>query len=110
MQTHARPSPRRETGSPGTPDVDEAQDWRDALDALLAAWGPEQGPPRARAVLDALLAHASSRGVDWHPAGQAPDSRASGQAASGAGDAAPAQDKDGKEVADLSAWLPLASN
>ncbi|VFR54827.1 hypothetical protein BRI6_1146 [plant metagenome] len=110
METQPRPGPRRETGSPGTPDVDEAQDWRDALDALLAAWGPEQGPPQARAVLDALLAHARSRGVDWHPEGQAPDSRASGQGASGAGAPDPAQAKDGKEGEDLSAWLPLASN
>lgn len=109
MDTQARPRPRRDTRFPDTPQADDAQDWRDALDALLAAWGPEQGPPQARAVLDALLAHARSRGVDWQPDGPAPGSQAPGQAAPGAGTAASTPDKDGTAGEDLSAWMPLAS-
>lgn len=47
------------------PDPAELQEWRDALDGLLEAWGPQEGGQQARAVLDALLAHARLRGVDW---------------------------------------------
>ena len=46
-------------------DVDpfETAEWREALDALTAA----HGPARARFILDALLAHARRRGVNWLP-------------------------------------------
>ena len=48
-----------------TPDADPAEtaEWREALDALTAA----HGPARARFILDALLAHARRRGVNWLP-------------------------------------------
>jgi pyruvate dehydrogenase E1 component len=47
------------------PDADPAEtaEWREALDALTAA----HGPARARFILDALLAHARRRGVNWLP-------------------------------------------
>ena len=46
-------------------DVDPAEtaEWCEALDALTRAHGPE----RARFLLDALLAHARRRGVNWQP-------------------------------------------
>jgi pyruvate dehydrogenase E1 component len=50
----------------GGADIDPAEtsEWCEALDALTAAHGPK----RARFVLDALLAHARRRGVNWSPA------------------------------------------
>ena len=47
------------------PDVDPAEtaEWCEALDALTRAHGPD----RARFLLDALLAHARRRGVNWQP-------------------------------------------
>ena len=50
----------------GRVDVDpsETAEWCEALDALTAAHGPE----RARYLLDALLAHARRRGLNWLPA------------------------------------------
>ncbi|MEQ1684318.1 MAG: alpha-ketoglutarate dehydrogenase [Burkholderiaceae bacterium] len=47
------------------PDIDpeETAEWCAALDALTAA----HGPARARYLLDALLAHARRRGVNWLP-------------------------------------------
>lgn len=50
---------------PQTYDVDpqETQEWRDALDALVAAYGPE----RARFMLDQMVSHARSRGIAWKP-------------------------------------------
>jgi pyruvate dehydrogenase E1 component len=47
------------------PDIDPAEtsEWCEALDALTRAHGPE----RARFLLDALLAHARRRGVNWQP-------------------------------------------
>ena len=49
----------------GSADTDPAEtsEWCEALDALTAAHGPE----RARWLLDALLAHARRRGVNWQP-------------------------------------------
>ncbi|MEO6363775.1 MAG: pyruvate dehydrogenase (acetyl-transferring), homodimeric type, partial [Caldimonas sp.] len=44
-------------------DPGETAEWLEALDALTAA----QGPDRARFLLDALLAHARRRGVNWQP-------------------------------------------
>ena len=46
-------------------DVDpgETAEWCEALDALTRA----HGPARARFLLDALLAHARRRGVNWQP-------------------------------------------
>ena len=44
-------------------DPTETAEWCDALDALTTAHGPE----RARFLLDALLAHARQRGVNWLP-------------------------------------------
>ncbi len=49
-------------------DPEELQEWRDALDGVLSAWGPEQGKERACAILDALLAHAGKRRLQWRPA------------------------------------------
>ncbi|RMX06644.1 alpha-ketoglutarate dehydrogenase [Corticibacter populi] len=48
------------------PDPAELQEWRDALDGLLEAWGAGAGAQQACAVLDTLLAHARRRGIDWH--------------------------------------------
>ena len=44
-------------------DPAETAEWCESLDALTAAHGPE----RARFLLDALLAHARRRGVNWQP-------------------------------------------
>ena len=44
-------------------DPAETAEWLEALDALRAA----HGPARARFLLDALLAHARRRGIDWQP-------------------------------------------
>jgi pyruvate dehydrogenase E1 component len=41
----------------------ETAEWLEALDTLTAA----HGPARARFLLDALLAHARRRGVNWQP-------------------------------------------
>jgi pyruvate dehydrogenase E1 component len=51
--------------SPRAADADPAEtsEWCEALDALTEAHGPE----RARWLLDALLAHARRRGVNWQP-------------------------------------------
>ncbi|WCM88876.1 alpha-ketoglutarate dehydrogenase [Acidovorax sp. NCPPB 3576] len=57
------------TPLPDTLDPGEVQEWCDALDGLLAAWEPRQGRERAAALLDALLAHARQRGLQWSPAG-----------------------------------------
>ena len=44
-------------------DLAETAEWCEALDAVTAAHGPE----RARFLLDALLAHARRRGINWLP-------------------------------------------
>ncbi|MEO7114545.1 MAG: pyruvate dehydrogenase (acetyl-transferring), homodimeric type, partial [Caldimonas sp.] len=44
-------------------DPAETAEWCEALDALAQAHGPE----RARFLLDALLAHARRRGMNWQP-------------------------------------------
>ena len=44
-------------------DPAETAEWLEAFDALAATHGPE----RARFLLDALLAHARRRGVNWQP-------------------------------------------
>jgi pyruvate dehydrogenase E1 component len=44
-------------------DPAETAEWCEALDALTQA----HGPARARFLLDALLAHARRRGIDWQP-------------------------------------------
>jgi pyruvate dehydrogenase E1 component len=44
-------------------DPAETAEWCEALDALTRA----HGPARARFLLDALLAHARRRGIDWQP-------------------------------------------
>src|SRR6478672_7992621 len=44
-------------------DPAETAEWCEALDALTAA----HGPARARYLLDALLAHARRRGLNWQP-------------------------------------------
>ncbi len=49
--------------SGGDLDPAETAEWCEALDALTQA----HGPVRARFVLDALLAHARRRGVNWLP-------------------------------------------
>lgn len=49
-------------GDPG-----ELQEWCEAIDGLLEAWGPQMGPARARHLLDALLAHSRRSGVAWRP-------------------------------------------
>jgi pyruvate dehydrogenase E1 component len=51
--------------SPDNIDVDpqETQEWRDALDALVAVYGTD----RAKFILDALAAHARAKGVQWKP-------------------------------------------
>lgn len=48
-------------------DPGELQEWCDALDGMLSAWGPEQGRERAARILDALLAHARQSQVPWRP-------------------------------------------
>jgi pyruvate dehydrogenase E1 component len=48
-------------------DPDELREWCDALDGVLAAWGPQQGRERAAALLDALLAHARRLKLAWRP-------------------------------------------
>lgn len=50
---------------PQTHDVDpqETQEWRDALDALIEAYGES----RARFILDQMVSHARARGVAWQP-------------------------------------------
>ena len=45
-------------------DPSETAEWCESLDALVAA----HGPARARFLLDALVAHARRRGVNWQPA------------------------------------------
>ena len=45
------------------PDPHETAEWRDALDSLLAA----QGPERARQILDALARRARQCGIGWAP-------------------------------------------
>lgn len=52
---------------PDTQDTEELQEWCDALDSILATWGPRQGRERAVVILDALLAHARQRKVMWRP-------------------------------------------
>lgn len=49
-------------------DPQEVQEWRDALDGVLAAWGGAHGRARACEILDALLAHARERRLPWRPA------------------------------------------
>ncbi|MDF3882613.1 alpha-ketoglutarate dehydrogenase [Cupriavidus basilensis] len=49
-------------------DPEEFQEWCDALDGVLSAWGPRQGKERACAILDALLAHARQHRLQWRPA------------------------------------------
>ena len=44
-------------------DPSETAEWLEALDALTLAHGPD----RARFLLDALLAHARRRGLNWQP-------------------------------------------
>ncbi|MGM9486977.1 alpha-ketoglutarate dehydrogenase [Ideonella sp. YS5] len=56
----------------GLLDADEAREWCDALDGILAAWGPEAGPLQAGAVLDALLEHARQRRLPWRPHASTP--------------------------------------
>ena len=48
-------------------DPEELGDWCDALDGVLAAWGPQRGRERAVVLLDALLAHARQRKLAWRP-------------------------------------------
>jgi len=48
-------------------DPEELREWCESLDSLLALWGPEQGRQRAKALLDALLAHAQRRKLSWRP-------------------------------------------
>ncbi len=50
---------------PSTLDVDpqETQEWREALDALVASYGAD----RARFMLDQLVAHARASGIAWKP-------------------------------------------
>ncbi|GAB7547756.1 alpha-ketoglutarate dehydrogenase [Cupriavidus ulmosensis] len=48
-------------------DPQELQEWCDALDGVLSAWGPQQGKERACAILDALLAHARQHRLQWRP-------------------------------------------
>jgi pyruvate dehydrogenase E1 component len=52
----------------GPLDEGEIREWCEALDGLLAAWGPEAGTQQAGAVLDALLAHARRLRLPWRPA------------------------------------------
>jgi pyruvate dehydrogenase E1 component len=54
--------------APESVDVDpqETQEWRDALDALIATYGAD-GASRARFLLDHLAAHARSKGIGWKP-------------------------------------------
>jgi pyruvate dehydrogenase E1 component len=51
--------------APSTVDVDpqETQEWRDALDALIAAYGAD----RAKFILDSLASHVREKGVAWKP-------------------------------------------
>ncbi len=44
-------------------DPQETQEWRDALDALVAAYGED----RARFMLDQLVAHTRANGIAWKP-------------------------------------------
>lgn len=48
-------------------DPEELREWCESLDSLLALWGPEQGRQRAKALLDALLAHAQRCKLAWRP-------------------------------------------
>ncbi|EHP41145.1 2-oxoacid dehydrogenase subunit E1 [Cupriavidus basilensis OR16] len=48
-------------------DPQELQEWCDALDGVLSAWGQQQGKERACAILDALLAHARKHRLQWRP-------------------------------------------
>jgi pyruvate dehydrogenase E1 component len=54
------------------PDPQELREWCEALDGILAAWGPEAGPLQAGAVLDALLEHARQRRLPWRPEAATP--------------------------------------
>jgi pyruvate dehydrogenase E1 component len=56
----------------GALDPQELREWCDALDGLLAAWGPEEGPRQAEAVLDGLLQHARQRRLGWRPSAVTP--------------------------------------
>jgi pyruvate dehydrogenase E1 component len=49
-------------------DPQELQEWCQALDGVLSAWGAERGRERACEILDALLAHARERRLPWRPA------------------------------------------
>lgn len=48
-------------------DPQELQEWCQALDGVLSAWGAERGRERACEILDALLAHARERRLPWRP-------------------------------------------
>jgi pyruvate dehydrogenase E1 component len=50
-----------------TQDPAEIREWCDALDSVLASWGPRHGPGRAVTLLDALLAHARQLKLSWRP-------------------------------------------
>ncbi|MEG0920268.1 MAG: alpha-ketoglutarate dehydrogenase [Comamonas sp.] len=53
-------------------DPAELAEWCEAFDGLLVAYGAAQGKEQARALLDALLAHARKRHVAWKPSGNTP--------------------------------------
>ena len=58
--------------TPMDTDPAELQEWCDAFDGLLQAYGAAQGKEQGRALLDALLAHARKRNILWKPAGNTP--------------------------------------
>ena len=61
VQALASPSPA------DTQDPEELREWCDALDGVLATWGPREGRGRAVVILDALLAHARQLKLSWRP-------------------------------------------
>jgi pyruvate dehydrogenase E1 component len=66
MSDAADPAPQAHTHV-DAPDPEEIREWCDALDGMLAGWGPREGRERAVAILDALLAHARQRKLSWRP-------------------------------------------
>ena len=56
-----------EAADAGPLDPQEVNEWCEALDGLLAAYGPEAGARQAGAILDALQQHARRLRLPWRP-------------------------------------------
>jgi pyruvate dehydrogenase E1 component len=51
------------------PDIDptETQEWRDAFTSIIEQYGPQEGPLRAKQLLDGLVALARQKRIGWQP-------------------------------------------